>query len=358
MATTKDDISTVLLCSDCFVDEGLRIDAYKQGLDKEGECPKCRSPNGRKLTKDHVEALAWRFFVSGTTVRGNYGGAPIIQFNEHHYGKGNISPSPWLKEDIKLIEDAARIGFFHYGPRLWMVGEVEPLMDLEDPAKRSQVIARVLKEYPDRTLTKDSTFYRLRIAPGQPANPGEYDSPPTVLAGKGRLDSVGFPMLYGSQDIDICIHECRVTAEDDIFVATLKTERDMRLLDLTHVLNEDVTEFESLDLAIHMLFLARAHSYEISREIALSARAAGFDGVIYPSFFSLIRTGGRPFETAYGLSLRRFHPQSEEYGRAFTIPNFALFGRPLENLSVRVHCINRLILTQIGYQGHFGPVAY
>ena len=60
----------------------------------------------------------------------------------------------------------------------------------------------------------------------------------------------------------------------------------------------------------------------------------------------------------YGLSLRRFHPQSEEYGRAFTIPNFALFGRPLENLSVRVHCINRLILTQIGYQGHFGSVAY
>lgn len=87
-------------------------------------------------------------------------------------------------------------------------------------------------------------------------------------------------------------------------------------------------------MAIHMLFLARAHSYEISRAIALSASAAGFDGVIYPSFFSLIRTGGHPFETAYGLSPRRFHPQSEEYDRAFTIPNSALFGRPLENLCV------------------------
>ena len=165
-------------------------------------------------------------------------------------------------------------------------------------------------------------------------------------------------MLYGSQDIDICIHECRATAEDEIFVATLKPQRDLRLLDLTHVLKEDVTEFESLDMAIHMLFLARSHSYEISRTIALSAKEAGFDGVIYPSFFSLIRTGGRPFETAYGLSLRRFHPQAEEYGRAFTIPNFALFGRPLENRLVRMHCINRLILTQIGYLGHFGPVAY
>jgi len=30
----------------------------------------------------------------------------------------------------------------------------------------------------------------------------------------------------------------------------------------------------------------------------------------------------------------------------------------LEDLLVRVECINRLILTQIGYQGHFGPVTY
>lgn len=358
MTTTRDNASIVLLCSDCFVDEGLRIDAFKHGLDEKGECPRCKSSEGRKLTKNDVMGLAWRFFVSGTTLRGDYGGAPVIQFNEQHFGKSDISPSSWLRADIELIEDAAKIGFFHYGPRLWMVGEVEPLKDLEDPVKRPQVIARILQEYPQKTLAKDSSFYRLRIAPRRPADPGEYDSPPTELAGRGRLDSVGFPVLYGSQDIDICIHECRASSEDEIFVATLKPERNMNLLDLTHVLEESVTEFESLDMAVHMLFLARAHSYEITRAIALAANAAGFDGVIYPSFFSLIRTGGHPFETAYGLSLRRFHPQADEYGKTFTIPNFALFGRPLENLSVRVHCINRLVLTQIGYVGHFGPVAY
>jgi hypothetical protein len=94
MSTTRDEAGAVHLCSDCFVDEGLRIDAYKHGLDKEGECPKCRSLCGRKLTKDHVKDLAWRFFVSGTMVRGTYGGAPVIQFNEHHYGKSDIAPSP------------------------------------------------------------------------------------------------------------------------------------------------------------------------------------------------------------------------------------------------------------------------
>ena len=347
-----------LICSECFLDEGLRIDAFKWGLEQGGACPTCQARNGRKLTKDHVLRLAWRFFVAGTTIRTEFGGAPIIQFNEQHYGRGNISPSPWLKNDIKIIEEAANIGFFHYGPRLWMVGEVEPLKELQDSTKCLQVIERILNEYPETTLAAGSTFYRLRINPERPSSPDEYDSPPIKMAGSGRLDSQNFPVMYGSQDIDICIHECRATVEDDIYVATLEVQRDMRLLDLTHVLKESVTEFESLDMAVHMLFLARSHSYEISRAISRAAKNAGFDGVIYPSFFSLIRTGGHPFETSYGLSLRRYHPEAETYARAYTIPNVGLFGRPLESLLVRVKCMNRLVLTQVGYSALFGPVTY
>ncbi len=347
-----------LLCSNCFFDEGLRIDSRKHGVEQQGNCPNCKSPDGKKLTKEHVLGLAHRFFVGGTTIRFDYGAAPRVQCNEHHYGTSDISPSPWLKNDVKLIENAGKIGFFHYGPRFWMFGEVEPLKALRDPATRPQIIERVLKEYPEQTLAKDASFYRVRVNPQRPAEPDEYDSPPLHVAGKGRLDSAGFAVMYGSQDIDICIHECRATAEDDMYVATLRPARDLRLLDLTAVLKEDVTEFESLDLAIHMLFLAKSHSYEISRDIAKAVRDASFDGVIYPSYFSLLRTGGRPFETAYGLSLRRFHPQAEKYAKAYMIPNFALFGRPIEQSSVTVKCINRMILTQIGYLGHFGPVAY
>lgn len=358
MPTTPNPDEPVLLCSDCFVDEGLRIDAFKCGIDQSGNCPNCHSPRGKKLTKEIIEGIAWRFFVSGTTVRSEYGAAPVIQFNEHHHGKSDISPSPWLQDDIKLIEDAAQIGFFHYGPRLWMVGEIEPLNELRDPATRSKIVDRVISEFPATKLEKDSAFYRLRVDPNSPADPAEYDSPPVTSAGKGRLDSPGFPVMYGSQDIDICIHECRATAEDEIYVATLKANRDLRLLDLTHVLKEDVSEFESLDMAIHMLFLARSHSYDISRSIAVAAQKAGYDGLVYPSFFSLIRTGGHPFETAYGLSIRHHHPQAQDYGRAFTISNFALFGRPVAAGSVRIHCINRMVLTQIGYRGHFGPVTY
>jgi hypothetical protein len=348
----------ILLCSNCFTDEGLRIDATKHGLEKKGDCPNCHSPDGKKLTKTDIESLAWRFFVSGTTIRCEYGAAPVIKFNEGHYGKSTIAPSTWLEKDINLIEESAKVGFFHYGPSLWMVGEVEPLKALQDTKSRFQIIERILHEYPEQILRKNSQFYRLRVCPQHPADPSEYDSPPLAFAGKGRLDSPGLSVMYGSQDLDVCIHECRASTEDEIYVATLKSQRDLRLLDLSSPLNEDVSEFESLDMAVHMLFLARSHSYYISREIAIAAHEAGFDGVIYPSFFSLISTGTHPFETSYGLSLRRHHPDRTNYVEATTIRNLALFGRPVESGLVSVECMNRLILTQVSYRGHFGPVEY
>ena len=105
----------------------------------------------------------------------------------------------------------------------------------------------------------------------------------------------------------MCLHECRVAAEDEVYIATLAPLRRLRLLNLAEVpWEEPVTEFESLDMAIHMLFLAGSHSYEISREIASAAHSNGFDGLVYPSYFTLLRTGATPFETTLGLSHRRF----------------------------------------------------
>ncbi len=176
-----------LLCSKCFVDEGLRIDSWKHGIEQQACCPNCKSPDGKKLTKEHVQALAHRFFVDGTNMRFEYGAAPRVQCNEYHYGKSDISPSPWLEKDISLIEEAGKIGFFHYGPRFWMFGEVEPLKVLQDPTTRPQIIERVLKEYPVRALAKGASFYRVRVNPKRPAVPDEYDSPPMHVAGKGRL---------------------------------------------------------------------------------------------------------------------------------------------------------------------------
>lgn len=325
------------------------------GLVNDSSCENCGSEIGRKLDKERLAQLAHRFFVWGTLHKCDYGAAPVIKFNEHQ--TTSITPSKWLENDVNLFEKILGVGFFHYGPRLWMVGEVEPLKELTDESTRKTVIERIIHEYPTIFLSKDELFYRIRINPNRPHDKSEYDSPPEEFSGNGRLDSSDFSILYGSQDLQVCIHECRVSAEDEIFVATFEPNRPLKLLDLTAILEENCTEFESLDIAVHMLFLAGKHSYEISRELSKLAKASGYDGIAYPSYFSLLRSGGMPFETTYGLSHRRI-PQLHDYEKGKIIKNLALFGRPLEKSIISVKCINRLVLHTVEYGVHFGPVEY
>ena len=237
-----------------------------------------------------------------------------------------------------------------------MVGEVEPLKALQEPSTRTEIIARILNEYPATEIISDQLLYRLRRNPRRPEEFNEYDSPPIDLTGSGRLNSRGFPVLYCSQDLQVCIHECRVTAEDELFVATLAPTRKLNVLDLAELLwEENATEFDSLDMAVHMLFLAGSHSYDISRAISLAAHDAGFDGLIYPSYFSMLRTGAMPFETMMSISHRRVRGLVERE-KSKTIRNLAIFGRPIEQNKLHVECINRLILSRVAYGVHFGPV--
>ena len=347
-------MTDVALCSECFHDQGLRLDAGRIGVLDNSVCPNCASTTGSKLSADLVGAVAHRFFVWGTLQRCDYGAAPLVQFNQHQ--STSVSTSPWFEEDIRLIEKTIGVGFFYYGPRLWMVGEVEPLKALQDPSSRASIINRILTEYPTTCLRVAQSFYRIRTDPKRPEDFGEYDSPPLAQAGAGRLDAARFPVMYGSQDLQVCVHECRVAAEDELYVATLSPTRDLKLLDLSALLQEEeATEFESLDMAVHMLFLAGKHSYDTARDIARAIHSAGYDGVVYSSYFSLLRTGGMPFETTYGISHRRV-PQLHEREQAKTIPNLALFGRPIEERKVQVCCINKLILSHVEYGFHFGPV--
>ena len=344
------------LCSRCFSNEGLRLSAEELGLIDNVSCPNCRSREGRKLTRDLIDCLAFRFFVWGTLQRQKYGAAPSVRFNRDHDPDIACGP-PWPQEDARMIEKAIDIGFFHYGPRFWMVGlNIEPLDRLIDPETRLMEVRRILQEYPEATLRQDEIIYRLRVKPEPPSDVLQYDSPGGEREKYGRLDSETLPVMYASQDLQICVHECRVTAEDEIFVATLRLTRPMKLLDLTEILPyRGSSEFESLDMAIHMLFLAGKHSYEICREIASSAHKEGYDGLVYPSFFSLLKSGKIPFETSFGLSHRMF-PKLYSREKARMTSNLALFGHPLQQGDMEVHSLNRLVLRRVQYDFHFGPV--
>jgi hypothetical protein len=341
-----------LACSECFKDQGLKADARQIGANTSIACPQCKSIDGSKLTKDNLSALAYSFYVIGTLRKYNYGAAPIIQFNDNRPSDETFMGS--LSDDMKVFETLLGIGFFLYAPRTWMCGEIDPLIDLQNDTKRENIIHRILNEYPELILTAKDKIFRVRKHPDNPTSNEEYDSPPVSFLGTGRLDSPKLPVLYASADLQTCLHECRVAVTDDIYVAKLAPKKEIRLLNLTQIIEEDATEFESLDEAVRFLFLASEHSYPISREIALHAKAAGFDGIAFPSFFSCLRTGTNPIDTAYGISLRRF-PELRRYEQAKIVPNIAIFGRPIFDGKLVIEGINKLMLRQTEYTYRFGP---
>ena len=254
-----------------------------------------------------------------------------------------------------MFEEVLSVGFFAYEPRFWLFGEVEPLKRLREETSRSGEIERILREYRTTTLAEEDRFYRVRKNPRVPSDVSEYDSPLSPVS-DGRLDTQTGSVMYGSGDLDICLHECRVSAEDDLFVATLRPRRKLELLDLSRLLDEprEVSEFESLDLAVNMLFLAGEHSYPVTRAISRAVQEAGFDGMAYPSYFSMLRNGVKPFETTFGISHRKI-PHYRKFEDSKISPNYAIFGRPIEDGLVQVQCINRVVLSTVTYSVHFGP---
>jgi len=255
-----------------------------------------------------------------------YGGSQVIEFNGSWFGKSNVNFPPWLERDVLLIEKTSEIGFFYYAPPMWRLGGITHLEQLQSEENRTKASTDIVSAYPSRTISRADTLFRVRANPMVPSEPGEYDSPP---AGSGRMNADGLAIWYCSQDLEICLHECRVTIADRLFMARLRPLKDLLALDLTAEIDESGTPFESLNIAMRMIFSAEKHAYPLIREITKQAKEAGFDGVIYPSYFSRVRPG--------------------------IVPNIAIFGHPVSDKLLSVECINRVHLKEVNYTATFGP---
>ena len=179
LTTVRQRISGAPLCSDCFIDHGLGIEARKIGRKSRRPCRNCHSVAGAKLYHNNIEELARRFFVYGSWIRTEFGGASALQFNSWHHDKREVSFPASLKPDARLVEDALGVGFFHYGPPLWRIGEIEPLHELRNPTSQTAAAALLVRRFPRRQFPTGSCFYRLRreIREGKRSEPSEYDAP-------------------------------------------------------------------------------------------------------------------------------------------------------------------------------------
>ena len=317
------------ICSECFYNEGLKLLCQKFGLKSNEKCCNCQRDYGYKISKENLHEISWEYFVNGSYYQSEYGGSSLIMFNE--YQETDVDFGKYLKEDVPLIEKTLGIGFFYYAPRLYKLGLITQLEKLQSQDNSAeQVLNDIIEKFPTKVINEQNHFYRLRKNVSNPNDESQFDSPPIEYSGNGRLDSKDLNILYGSENIEICLHECRVSIIDDLYLAKLTPTKSLKILDLSAEISEDNTEFESLFLSVHYLFRAEERSYDICKKISSFVYSKGYDGIIYPSYFSRVKTE--------------------------RIPNIALFGSPIEDGKIQIKNIDRIRIDKVDYNYTFGPL--
>ncbi|MBV7396167.1 RES family NAD+ phosphorylase [Mameliella sediminis] len=320
----------VIGCSKCFDDIGLRKVAEDFGDSASGSCPNCGLLDGAKLTRNALELTCNEFFVRGSVFSGTGWFAPMLQFNYSDRPIDEVGREA-LRKDIRLLSEAFGLNIFLYGPPLWMFGKPAE----EDGKQRWEAsdYQKICDYHEKLELDSNATFFRVQRNIEFTPEDTRFCSPPEKFRTvNGRFDSPKLPVLYCSFDVETCLHESRVSLEDDIFVATMQPTKTLRLLDLTSPkVDFYISPFD--DPRIWLKSLIYDHdSYDCCQHLALHIRSLGYDGFVIESYFQ--------------QAARAKHA------------NLCLFDRPVVSGSVRVLGVNKVILHNVSYEFGFGPAVF
>lgn len=330
MLRERRDAAKIIGCSDCFHDVGLKEVADKFGERIAGACPTCESSEGSKLTSTSLESACTEFFVRGSIYSGNGWFAPMLQFNYFDRPIDEVGRAP-LRRDIGFLSESFGLKVFLYGPPLWMFGK--PVEEDGSQSWETSDYQKICDYHNERELDCNASIFRVQRNVESTPEDGRFCSPPEAFRTKfGRFDSADLPILYCSFDVETCLHESRVSLEDDIFVATMNPTRPLRLLDLT----EPKTDFEVSpfdDPRIWLRSLIYDHgSYHVCQELAAHIYSIGYDGFVVESYFQ--------------QAARARHA------------NLCLFGRPVVSGLVGVKGVNKVNLHNVSYEYGFGPAVF
>ena len=329
------------LCSDCFKDNGLRLEAKRIGKEHTNLCPNCGSSSGYTLDNDCLHELQIQFFSRATApnqYRQDVAVLGVVEDAPDEYDIG-LALRPETQSDWALIREAIGGRLWFRSPRLFYLGITNhfgPYQSLPKDVVRDQIVPK-LRFTELNTLT---TIYRIRLNLNDhnKFDEGQFDSPPNPRRrGFGRFDNGKLPLFYGSPNLQVCIHECRVTLVDDIFVASLKPKKKLSLIDLTGNYDQpdDIDPFDDLEWFFRGLMNAsHPNVYRYCRRIAQTIREmTNADGFVYNSYYTNIA--------------------GDSEGRTV---NYALFGHPLSEGKLGITSINTVRLERIRYDYHLGPL--
>jgi hypothetical protein len=328
-------VEIAIACTGCFGNFGFKKALVEFAHQADGPCPNCGFDGALKLGRSGLERAILEFFVYGSYTAGTF--APVYQVNTTSSWSAIFDPT--LNSDAKLASALTESVIFDYGPPTWRVGHGELRDEFDAGGELRYWAARdLVRAGESAIIPADTLLFRVRVNPKcdeSISTPDAFDPPPVTMQREvGRLDDVDHPVLYISDDIELCLHECRVVLSDEIVVASLSTTRELRLLDLCGDIKwPGGTPFQDPNIFVSYTFRNRRDSLEHCRIISRAARDAGYDGIRYMSYYAQAK----------------HHPASL---------NLAIFGRPIGAGLLRLESVNRVRISDMTYAFRLGPVLY
>lgn len=330
---------STVACSNCFEDMGLRLEAMMLGRTDQSACPRCRDAFGKKPTKNDVEELQNEFFSLATAPHKSNMRLVALRIEQDTADQvEKLRPETW--RDWHLIQQLVGGNLGYSAPRLFYFGVTNHLDGPNGSLTKEMISDEILPRLRSRALGNTDVFFRIRLNIDQSKRFDlvQFDSPPLRRRGFGRFDYSNAPVLYGSPSLKVCVHECRVTFGDDVYVATIRPTRQLNLIDFTGNFDQpqDVDPFDDLSWFFNgLLASSDSRAYRHCRRIVKMLRdETGADGIIYNSFFTRVMG-------------------DDDQSPAI---NYALFGRPIAEGKIEVLSMNTLQLNTIKYDFNLGPI--
>lgn len=242
------------------------------------------------------------------------------------------------KTDWRTIKKIVGGSLFYRSPRLFYLG-VTNHFGLYGSLRKETILKEVIPKLRFKTLNKKTELFRIRVNldAKQQFDKYQFDSPPAKRRHFSRFENSKLPVLYASPSMKVCIHECRVTLADDVFIATLRPTTKLRLIDLSGNYDEpeDIDPFDSVEWFLRgLMFSSRPDVHRHCRRIAQTIKEeTRCDGIVYNSYFMNVVGDNSEPQINYGI-----------------------FGNPINEGKLRVSSINTVKLEQIAYDFRLGPI--
>lgn len=341
-----------MICSNCLLDPGLRIAAENIGILDTIICSSCGSAEGKKINKAKAKELMEEFFEIGSVDLRVGNQQPKYCLNE---GLGKIIyPLPINSEltadvaELSALSECTldlnysrntilgRRGYFAdtfseltnqpETPELWdkidsLLRETVDKFEIDEKPTGTKLfrIKRDLKE--DISVTNSNLF--------DPPN-GQTNSKEKKY--RDRFGGDGIPVFYAALDVDTCLFEVHPGFQEELTVGVFESTKPLKLLNLDFVKGITTSGDENHRLSSFVIQEMYGRDYTVCQYLSYMAVKMKFDGLEYPSFYSKVR------------DIRHL--------------NVGLFGRPIQNGTLKAVGFSRIAIQKVEYDFALGPNFY